>query len=476
MDILDWDALDLSALLEARELSAVELMRATLERITAVNEDVNAIVSLRDADRLLDEARAIDQTERRGWLHGMPLAVKDLANVEGLPTSQGSPLHARTIAPQDSVFVERMRRAGALFIGKTNTPEFGLGSHTFNPVHGATRNPYDLTRSAGGSSGGAAAALATRMVPVADGSDMMGSLRNPAAWNNVYGFRPTWGRVPSDPDGDLFLHQLSTNGPMGRSPADIAALLEVMGGWDIRQPHGLLPQMFVDRIRTNVNGLRIGWLADWGGAYPTEAGVLDTCEAALDVFEQLGCQVEYIEAPFPAARLWEAWTTLRSWAIAGNLSPLFANRASRAQLKEEALWEIEQGMALSAMAVHRASVARSDWFRKALDLFAEVDVLMLPSAQVWPFPVEQRHPVDIVGQEMDTYHRWMEIVIPVSLIGLPCMSIPAGFGPQGLPMGMQLVGPPRGDLRVLQVAQAWHEATKWPAKHPPRPAQSLRLH
>ncbi|MEC8295150.1 MAG: amidase [Pseudomonadota bacterium] len=476
MDILDCDALELSALLEARDLSAVELMRATLERITAINDDVNAIVALRDGDRLLDEARAIDQTERRGWLHGIPLAVKDLANVEGLVTSMGSPMQARTVAPQDSVFVERMRRAGGLFIGKTNAPEFGLGSHTFNDVYGATRNPYDLTRSSGGSSGGAAAALATRMVSVSDGSDMMGSLRNPAAWNNVYGFRPSWGRVPSDPDGELFHNQLSTNGPMGRSPADIAALLEVMGGWDMRQPYGLLPQMFVDRIRTNVNGLRIGWLADWGGAYPMEDGVLETCESALGVFEQLGCKVEYLAPPFPAVRLWEAWTTLRSWAIAGNLAPLHANRASRAQLKPEAIWEIEQGLELSGMAVNRASAARSDWYRAAIEQFAEVDVLMLPSAQCWPFPVEWRHPEEIAGQTMDTYHRWMEIVIPVSLLGLPCMSIPAGFGPQGLPMGMQLIGPPRGDLRVLQIAQAWHEATNWPGKHPPRPAQSLRLH
>ncbi|CUH83658.1 amidase [Thalassovita mediterranea] len=476
MDILDCDALDLSTLLEARELSAVELMRATLERITAVNGDVNAIVALRDGDRLLEEARAMDQTERRGWLHGIPVAVKDLAHVEGIVSSMGSPLQARKVATQDSVFVERMRRAGALFIGKTNTPEFGLGSHTFNEVYGATKNPYDMTRSAGGSSGGAAAALATRMVCVADGSDMMGSLRNPAAWNNVYGFRPSFGRVPADPEGEVFLQQMSTNGPMGRSPADIAALLEVMTGWDIRQPHGLLPQMFLDRIRTNVNGLRIGWLSDWGGAYPMEAGVLDTCESALGVFEQLGCEVVELPAPFEAAKLWNAWCTLRSWSIAGTLSPLHANLASRGQLKEEAIWEIERGKALSAMAVHRASVVRSDWFRRAVELFADVDILMMPSAQVWPFAVGDRYPKEIAGRTMDTYHRWMEIVVPVSLLGLPCMSIPAGFGPNGLPMGMQLIGPPRGDLRVLQIAQAWHEATNWPGKHPPRPAHSLRLH
>ncbi len=285
MDLLDRDALEISALLETRELSAEELMKATLDRIGAVNGKVNAIISMCDPDTLIAEARKVDNSPRRGWLHGIPLAVKDLANVAGIETSMGSPIMAGQIAKEDSIFVSRMRRAGGLFIGKTNTPEFGLGSHTFNPVHGHTHNPYDLSKSAGGSSGGAAAALASRMLCVADGSDMMGSLRNPAAWCNVYGFRPSWGRVPSDPEGDMFLHQLSTNGPMGRSPADIAALLEVQSGWDHNQPHGLLPEIYLDRMMGDLAYARIGWLGDWGGAYPMEEGVMDTCKEALKSFE-----------------------------------------------------------------------------------------------------------------------------------------------------------------------------------------------
>lgn len=476
MDLLDHDALHLSALLEAREVSAVEVMRATLARIEAFNGDLNAIVNLRDGDALLAEARVIDQTERRGWLHGIPVAIKDLSNVAGMVSTQGSPLFTDHRAQQDSVHVLRMRRAGALFVGKTNTPEFGLGSHTFNTVFGATRNPYDLDLSAGGSSGGAAVALAARMVSVADGSDMMGSLRNPAAWCNVYGFRPTWGRVPSDPTGDMYLHQLSTNGPMGRSPSDIAALLEVMGGWDIRQPHGLLPMHFRDRIRSVVSGVRIGWLADWGGAYPMETGVLDTCDTALDLFEQMGCTIDPVSPPYPAHKLWKAWTTLRSWAIAGKMAPLYDQPKTRAALKPELIWEIERGLSLSAMEVHRASEIRSEWFRRVIELFSKFDLLVLPSAQTWPFPIEQRYPAQIAGVEMDSYHRWMEVVVPVSLAGLPTMSVPVGFGPQGLPMGLQLIGPPRGDLRVLQISQAWHEATNWPAKRPPFPLQSLILH
>ncbi|MBR9651991.1 amidase [Thalassovita aquimarina] len=465
MDLLDRDALEISALLETRELSAEELMKATLDRIGAVNGKVNAIISMCDPDTLIAEARKVDNSPRRGWLHGIPLAVKDLANVAGIETSMGSPIMAGQIAKEDSIFVSRMRRAGGLFIGKTNTPEFGLGSHTFNPVHGHTHNPYDLSKSAGGSSGGAAAALASRMLCVADGSDMMGSLRNPAAWCNVYGFRPSWGRVPSDPEGDMFLHQLSTNGPMGRSPADIAALLEVQSGWDHNQPHGLLPEIYLDRMMGDLAYARIGWLGDWGGAYPMEEGVMDTCKEALKSFEQMGGIVEEVAPPMPAEQLWSAWITLRSWAVAAKLGPLLETH--RDELKPEAIWEIELGLKLSAMDVHRASVVRTQWFRKAAELFEEYDLLVMPTAQVWPFPVEQRYPKSIAGHAMDTYHRWMEVVVPVSLIGLPCLSVPAGFGENGLPMGLQLVGPARGDLRVLQLGQAWHEGTQWAGKRPP---------
>ena len=227
MELLEQTAVDLLAMLEAKQTSAVEVMQATLAQIDTTNGLVNAIVSLRDQESLLAEAAQADAAPRRGVLHGLPMAIKDLADAKGLPTSIGSSLYAGEIATSDNLMVGRLRAAGAIFIGKTNTPEFGLGSHTFNPVHGVTRNPYDLSRSAGGSSGGAAVALATRMLVLADGSDMMGSLRNPAAWNNVYGFRPSWGLVPSALSGESFLHQLSTSGPMARSPSDIAALLEV---------------------------------------------------------------------------------------------------------------------------------------------------------------------------------------------------------------------------------------------------------
>lgn len=452
-DLLALDALTLSAQLDQGDISAVDLMQATLARIAAVNPGVNAIVNLRDPATLLAEAAIADQTPRKGWLHGIPFAIKDLADAQGLPTTEGFAGFADRIAPRDDLMVQRIRAAGAIIIGKTNTPEFGLGSHTFNPLFGPTRNAFDPSKSAGGSSGGAAVALATGMVCVADGSDMMGSLRNPAGWNGVYGFRPTWGRVPNKPEGDSFLHQLSTNGPMARTPADIAALLDTMAGPDPRLPLALPFAPMLPQIDTPVIGRRIGWLGDWGGAYRMDAGILETCTTALARFADLDCSVTPVAAPFPADLLWQSWITLRSWAVAGSLGPYLDQGLA---LKPEAIWEIEQGRALSASAVHAASVIRSDWFRTCAALFDQYDALVLPSAQVWPFPIDWRWPQTIGGVAMDSYHRWMEVVVPVSLIGLPCLCVPAGFGAAKLPIGLQLIGRRGDDAAVLQLGQAWH--------------------
>ncbi|WP_093914900.1 amidase [Sulfitobacter marinus] len=462
MDILGMGALAQSEAMAAGSLSAVELMEASLGRIEAANRQVNAIVSLRSKDALMAEAQAADAMPRKGWLHGMPMAIKDLADAEGLPTSMGSPLFAGQVAQTDSVFVGRLRATGAIIIGKTNTPEFGLGSHTFNPVHGATCNPYDLAKSAGGSSGGAAAALACGMVSVADGSDMMGSLRNPAGWNNVYGMRPSWGRVPGEPEGDMYLHQLSTSGPMARCPRDLAALLDTMAGPDRRQPFGTSADATLPQMGGQAATMRIGWLGDWGGAFPYADGISALSEAAVGQIADLGHEVADVPPPFDAGRMWDAWITLRSFAVAGGLGALFEDPEKRQGLKPAAIWEIERGLGLSARDVQRASEARSDWYRAAMDLFDRVDVLVLPSAQVWPFAVEEVHPTEIVGQAMDSYHRWMQVVVPASLIGLPVVNVPAGFGNDGLPGGLQLIGRPGGDAQLLRLAQQWHEATHWP--------------
>lgn len=468
MELTDHTASALSRLIAARKLAPSEVMAAYLARIAAINPAINAIVSLRDPNDLMAEARRADDAETCGWLHGLPFAVKDLVATKGLRTTYGSPLFAEFVPAEDDLLAARMRRAGAIFIGKTNTPEWGHGSHSFNPVHGVTRNPYDLSRTAGGSSGGAAAGLAARILPVADGSDMMGSLRNPAAFCSVYGFRPTFGLVPSDAVGDSFLATMATDGPMGRTVEDVARLLEVQAGPNPEVPFGREGEAFAAMLSRPVKGLRIGWLGDWGGAYGCEAGIVGLCEAAVRVFEGLGAVVEAVAPPFPAAKLWQAWITLRAMMNAGAKGGLYADPAKRAMLKPETVWEIEQGMGLSAAAVHEASVIRSRWYARAARLFQSYDALILPSAQVWPFPADWRWPERIAGRGMDTYHRWMEIVVPVSLAGLPCLNVPAGFGEAGLPMGMQIFGPTGADGKILALGQAYHEATDWPGKRPPK--------
>ncbi|MEY8827732.1 amidase [Sedimentitalea sp. XS_ASV28] len=464
MSLTQQTATSLLAKLSDGSLSASELMQATLARIDAVNGAVNAIVSLRDPDELMAEARDLDNGARRGPLHGLPIAVKDLVNVAGVRSTFGSPIFADNVPEKDDMIAARMRAAGAILIGKTNTPEFGLGSNTFNPVHGATRNPYDTSRSCGGSSGGAAVSLATGMTALADGSDMMGSLRNPAAWNNVYGFRPGWGRVPSEPEGDIFLHQLSTLGPMARSPEDIAILLDVISGPDPRQPHGLPVDPVAPLSAADPKGLRIGWLGDWGGAYPMEEGILDLSCDALKVLETLGCVVEPLAAPFSAEAIWQSWIDLRAWQVSTGLSGFLAEGA---ELKDTAIWETERGLGLSALDVHKASVIRSQWFMTAAALFETYDALVLPTAQVWPFDADIPYPTSIAGTAMDTYHQWMQVVVPVSLIGLPALAVPAGFGSRGLPMGVQIFGPRGSDAKLLALGAAYHAATDWPAHRPP---------
>ncbi|WP_299893932.1 amidase [uncultured Ruegeria sp.] len=466
MDLTRISATNLLKQLASRQVSASDVMQATLDRIAKVNREVNAIVALRDESDLMAEAQACDNSPVTGPLHGLPIAVKDLVNVAGVVSSQGSPMFKGFVPDTDDLIATRMRAAGAILIGKTNTPEFGLGSHTFNPVYGATRNPYDADFTCGGSSGGAAVALATGMVALADGSDMMGSLRNPAGWNSVYGFRPSWGRVPSDPVGDSFLHQLSTLGPMARCPEDLGVLLDVISGPDPRLPLAAKSAPVSPVTAVDLQGLRIGWLGDWGGAFPTEPGILDICKDAMDVFETLGARVEDIAPPFDAEKLWTSWITLRSFSVAAGLEPLASQKE---HLKDTAQWELDRGLAMSAMDVHHASVIRSEWFRCAVKLFQQFDALVLPSAQVWPFSVDLPYPTEIAGRAMDTYHRWMHVTVPVSLIGLPCLAVPAGFGAQGLPMGFQLFGPRGSDQKLLSVGASYHAETNWPNKRPAMP-------
>jgi len=471
-DIIALDALPLSQAIKQRQVSCREVMQAYLKQIARHNPTVNALVSLRPEKELLREAdnydRELAQGHYRGWLHGIPQAPKDLAACKGLVTSMGSPLFARQITAHDAHAIARMREVGAIFIGRTNVPEFGLGSHTYNAVFGITANAYNPKLSAGGSSGGAAAALALRMLPVADGSDMMGSLRNPAAWNNVYGLRPSHGHVPAGPAPELFLQQLGTEGPMGRTVADVAALLRTQAGYTPQAPLSLHKNNALNtELERDFTGTRIGWLGDFNGYLPTEAGLLPLCEAGLDQFRALGIEVENCQVDYAMERLWQCWLVHRHWVVAGLLSAAYTSKKNRAQLKPEAVWEIEQGLRLSAMDVWRASVERSHWYRALLTLFERYDYLVLPSAQVFPFDKKQPWPQHIAGHPMDTYHRWMEVVIGPTLAGLPTMSVPIGLNKAGLPMGLQLIGKPQADWAVLQLAYAHEQKTHWVQQHLP---------
>jgi amidase len=465
--MLEWSATELSAAIHGRKVAPSEVMGAWLAHVHAVNPDLNAIVSLRDPGDLMAEARALDDAAPAGWLHGIPFSIKDLVATKGLRTTWGSPLFASHVPAADDLVAARLRAAGAVIAAKTNVPEWGQGSHSFNPVFGVTRNPYDPSRSAGGSSGGAAAALAARMAWVADGSDMMGSLRNPAAFCNVYGFRPTWGLVPQDAEGDTYLSTLSTEGPMGRTVEDVARLLLVLAGENPEVPFPRAVPDVLSGLDRGIKAMKIGWLADWGGAYPMESGILELCAAALRQMEELGAVVEPLPPPFPAEKLWSAWVTLRAMLNAGAKRALAEDPAKRALTKPETIWEIEQGLGLTAQAVHEASIIRSRWHAHAARLFDRFDAVVLPSAQVWPFPADWRWPEEIAGRKMDTYHRWMEVVIPASLIGLPALSVPVGFSDTGLPMGMQIIGRSGDDAGVLTIGQAWHRATEWPQRRPP---------
>jgi len=484
-EITDLDAIALSRAIHARELSCREVMQATLDRIERLNPAFNAIVNLRPREVLLAEAEARDaelgsaksgksadsaksskggRKGSRGWMHGLPQAIKDTAHASGLPSTEGSPLLKDAVAREDSLYVARMKAAGCIVIGKTNMPELGLGSHTYNALFGATPNAWAPGRSAGGSSGGAAVALAQRLLPVADGSDFMGSLRNPAGWNHVFGLRPSQGRVPGWPKPDQWVAQLSTDGPIGRTVRDLAALLSTQAGHDPRAPLSMgRPQSFVPGPRASdegLKGVRIGWLGDLQGHLAVEDGILAVCEAALGRCAAAGAIVEPVALGFSPEALWQAWLVWRRALVAPRVARLLKT-GPREQIKPAALWEHDQAQGLSFAEFFRASEVRTDWLQHLVAMFERFDLLALPVAQVWPFDVRIDWPRRIAGRTMDTYHRWMEVTLYATFGALPAISVPAGFDAATgrLPAGLQLMGRPRGDAALLRAAAAYEAAS-----------------
>ena len=484
-DLTDLDAHGLSAEIQARRVSCREVMQAYLARIHRLNPALNAIVNLAPDESLLLQADACDaelaQGRSRGWLHGLPQAIKDTGHALGFPSTQGSPLLKAVLPTQDSLMTARMKAAGALIIGKTNMPELGLGSHTFNPLFGATPNAWDASVTAGGSSGGAAVALAQRLLPVADGSDFMGSLRNPAAWNHVFGLRPSQGRVPLWPAPDTWVAQLGSEGPMARSVRDLALLLGTQAGHDPRVPLSIADaatsaSRFLPAEGSGLaalRGLRIGWLGDLGGHLPMQAGLLPVLEQALTRFMSAGAQVEPTALGFDADSLWQAWLVWRRALVAPKVAALLKRPgASRAQIKPEALWEHDQGLDLHWMDFMRASEVRTAFHTHLLAMFERFDVLALPVTQVWPFAIGERWPQAVAGRAMDTYHRWMECTLYATFAGLPSLSLPAGFHANGRwPAGLQLIGRPQGDAALLRLAAGYEAVSvELLARRPGAPA------
>ncbi|MGH3506468.1 MAG: amidase [Nocardioidaceae bacterium] len=456
----------MAAAVAAREISARELLEVHLERIEATNPQVNAIVSL-DVERARAAATEADQQLvtgiEPGPLHGLPFAFKDTHEVAGWRTTFGSPLRADYVPKRDELVVERIRAAGAIVIGKTNVPEWAAGSHTFNPIFGATVNPFDLTRSAGGSSGGAAAALASGMVPLADGSDMGGSLRNPASFCNVVGLRPSVGRVPSWPTVNGW-ELTSVAGPMARNVEDLALLLSVMAGPSRRAPLSLETSgtAFGPPLEGDLAELRVALTVDLGGLFEVDSVVAETVLAQRAVFEESGAKVETAAPVLHNADA--AFRTLRAWVFQYRFRTLLDKRpeAFKPSLRDNILL----GADLTGFDVARAYQQLTSIQDRMREFFEQYDVLAMPVSQVPPFSAELEYPQDINGTPQPTYLDWMKSAYIITVTGCPAISVPAGFTPEGWPIGLQLVAAPRHERRLLEIAHAYEQATRTGDRRP----------
>ena len=455
----------MAQLIREQKLSAREALSAHLEQIERVNPRVNAIVTL-VAEMAAEAAARADEMQARGEplgpLHGLPVVHKDLFDTRGVRTTYGSPLFKDHVPTEDDIVVERMRSAGAILVGKTNTPEFGAGSQTFNPVFGATLNPYHLGKTCGGSSGGAAVALACGMAPLATGSDTGGSLRNPAAFCNVVGFRPSIGRVPN-PKAGIAWSTLNTSGCLGRSVADLAFALAALAGPDRNAPLSMDEpgELFAQPLERSFTGVRVARFKDLGGVPfdPRVRAVVDSRRAA---FESLGCIVEQAEPDFSPAEI--SFRTLRAWVAASNYGELLQRRpdAFKDTLKEE----IQKGMILTGQDIAAAEVAHSLLWRRFQAFLVSYEYFILPTTQLPPFDVDLPYPTHIAAVRFDSYIDWMKSCWYISATGNPAISVPAGFTADGLPVGLQIVGRDRQDFGVLQLAHAFEQATGFSTTHP----------
>jgi amidase len=456
MDIPYTPARQLARLLHARKISATEVMRAFIAQIERVNPKVNAIVTFLP-EQALKEAQALDRRKTaKPPLAGLPIAYKDLVATKGIRTTLGSLVYRDNVPKEDALLVERLKAAGAITLGKTNTPEFGAGSNTFNKVFGATRNPYDPTKTAGGSSGGAAAAVACGMLPFADGSDLAASLRNPGNYCNVVGFRPTPGRVPTYPAVNAWDTQ-PVIGPIARTVEDAAFLLSAMAGPDRRAPVSISEpgSVFTKPLKRSFKKVRVAWTPDFGGL-PVEPEVTAVLEVQRKVFTSLGCIVEEACPDFTGAT--EAFETLRAVSFAMRFAPLL--KTHRSELKDTVIWNIDYGIGLDGAKIARAESLRTELYQRLRAFLEKYEFLLAPVSQLPPFPVETEYPTEIAGVKMTNYLDWMKSCYYITITSHPAISVPAGFTPGGLPVGLQIVGRYRDDFGVLQLARAFEAETQ----------------
>jgi amidase len=458
-------AVDMMALIRAKKLSAREVMQAHLKQIGRVNPKVNAMVTMVAEDSLMAQAGKADEALARGeWLgplHGLPVAVKDLHETAGIRTTYGSPLHANYVPDFDCRIVQREKSAGAIVIGKSNVPEFGLGSQTFNPVFGATHNPYDVTKTCGGSTGGGSVALACGMVPLADGSDMGGSLRNPPNFCNVVGIRTSPGRVPAVPS-NLGWFTLSVPGPVARNVTDVAFFLSILAGYDHQSPISIDQpgSQFAAPLGRSFKGVKVAIFKDLG--LPWEPEVKSAVQAQRKVFESLGCIVVEAEPDFSDAN--ESFLAWRHWSTELGFGDLMAKHGG--ELNEYIHWHVEEGRKLTGPYLARVEARRSALFQRLTNFKGEYDFFILPVSQVLPFDVNTHYPTEIAGVKMENYLAWMKSAYYISAAGNPAMSVPCGFSAGGLPIGIQIVGRHHDDWGVLQLGYAFEQATQVGQRRP----------
>jgi amidase len=464
-DICFRSAAELARMIASKQLSAREVMEAHIAQIERVNPRVNAIVTLL-AKKAIEQADAADRLQARGEplgpLHGLPIAHKDLVATKGIRTTFGSPIYSDFMPEEDALIVERLKNAGAVTIGKTNTPEFGAGSQTFNPVFGATLNPYDTTKTCGGSSGGAAVALVCGMLPIADGSDMGGSLRNPASFCNVVGFRPSPGRVPVWPD-ELAWFPISVQGPMARTVEDVALMMTAIAGPDPRSPIAITDpaDKFAQPLQRDFRGTPVAWSSNLGGL-PVDPAVTGVLEANRSKFAEVGCIVEDAAPDFKDAD--EIFKIVRAWAFESKYGPLLKDH--RCQIKDTVIWNVEAGQSLTGPQLAWAERRRTELFHRVREFMRSYEFLICPVAQVAPFPIDQPFVTEINGVEMKTYIDWMKSCYFITVLGLPAISVPCGFTPDGLPVGVQIVGRHQDDFGVLQLAASFQQATEYWKRRP----------